>query len=180
MTGLFIALGMAILTLIVILLWYMPHLLQQHWTQVTQESAQLREMIGEMINEHEAVSMRQVQLGTSISYLQDQLEQIITINVSDEGENQYMLTTTDPQALAALESRVASLQNQIDRYVQLSQMRARQDSESWVHLLSLLDAIQERIRYLPNDLEASAHLDHTRNGHKNSGYDDDMIRRYYN
>lgn len=148
MIGLFVALGIAILTLIAILLWFVPHLLHQHSQRVAYESAQLREMISEMINEHEAVAVRQVQLGTSIAYLQDQLENIARIEGRGEGEGPYMLTTSDPQAIQVLEDRMGSLQSQIDRYVQAAQLRTRRENESWVYLISLLGTIQERIRVL--------------------------------
>ncbi len=153
MTGLFVALGIAILTLIAILLWFVPHLLQQQALQVAEDTAQLREMIGEIVNEHEAVSMRQVQLGTSISYLQDQLEQVITINVSDEGESQYLLATADPDTLNAVQERVHQLEQQLAAYIKAQQAYTDQDNESWVYLIGLLSAIQDRIRTYPDDYE---------------------------
>lgn len=156
MLGLFVALGIAILTLLAILLWFVPHLLQQHAMRVASESAQLREMISEMLSEQEAVAMRQVQLGTSISYLQDQLEQLVAVGIQGEGHGRRMLTTLEPDALQALESRMSNLQLQIDRYVSIARTCSRQENESWMYLLSLLAAIQDRIRNLsegqPNGL----------------------------
>jgi glycine cleavage system regulatory protein len=163
MTGLFIALGIAILTLIAILLWFVPHLLQQHTMQMAQEAAQLREIMGEMINEHEAVAMRQVQLGTSISYLQDQLEQIITIDVND-AQAPYMLSTLKPESLAALEGQMNELQQQIDYYVKTSRTRTLQSNESWAHLLALLGSMQERLRDLSDEELAAVVAAAPRNG----------------
>lgn len=148
MLGLFVALGIAILTLLAILLWFVPHLLQQHALRVANESAQLREMISEMISEQEVVAMRQVQLGTSISYLQDQLEQLATLGLQGEGYGRPMLTTLEPDALQVLETRMTNLQLQIDRYVTIARTADRQENESWMYLLSLLAAIQDRIRTL--------------------------------
>jgi Na+/phosphate symporter len=156
MTGLFVALGIAILTLIAILLWFVPHILQQHSQQVAYESAQLREMISEVINEHEAVAMRQVQLGTSISYLQEQLEHVFSLTTTDQNQGPYMLTTIDPQAIQVLEDQVNVLQTQIDRYIRAAQVRTRQENESWVYLLGLLGAIQERISVLSAEQQGTA------------------------
>jgi hypothetical protein len=147
MIGLFVALGIAILTLLAILLWFVPHLLQQHEMRVATENAQLREIISEMLNEQEAVAMRQVQLGTSISYLQDQLEQIVTIGGA-EGRSTRMLPAMDPEAIQLLEARMSGLQVQVDRYVTSSRKQNRRENEAWLHLIGLLDSIQERINTL--------------------------------
>ncbi len=157
MLGLFVALGIAILTLIAVLLWFVPHLLHQQSQQVAQESSQLREMIGEMISEHEAVAMRQVQLGTSISYLQDQLEQIITIHVSDEGEERYLLTTDDMNTLKALNEKINYLQVQLNQYADVTHVRTVRDSESWLYLLGIITAMQERLRTVSPDTPGLTH-----------------------
>jgi Na+/phosphate symporter len=166
MTGLFVALGIAILTLIAILLWFVPHILQQHSQQVAYESAQLREMISEVINEHEAVAMRQVQLGTSISYLQEQLEHMFSLSTTDQNNGPYMLTTIDPQAIQVLEDQVNVLQTQIDRYIRAAQVRTRQENESWVYLLGLLGAIQERISVLSAEQQNMAATSYTGSGQR--------------
>ncbi len=168
MTGLFVALGIAILTLLAILLWFVPHLLQQHEIRVANETTQLREMISEMINEQEAVAMRQVQLSTSISYLQDQLEQLITIGSTETERGPHLLPTIDPEALQLLETRVYGLQHQIDSCVTLSHTSTTRDSEAWFHLLSLLAAIQDRLRVLSEEQRNSRNMPPERgncNGH---------------
>jgi hypothetical protein len=152
MTGLFVALGIAILTLLAILLWFVPHLLQQQALQVAHESAQLREMIGEMINEQEAVAMRQVQLGTSVSYLQDQLDLVR----QEYEQGAAPLARIDPDMLQMLETRVSSLQHQIDQQMHTARVYSGQENESWVYLLGLLTAIQERIRVLSEDHPGTA------------------------
>lgn len=155
MIGLFVALGIAILTLLAILLWFVPHLLQQQAQQVANESAQLREMISEMISEQEAVAMRQVQLGTSVSYLQDQLRQLETTGLAPgtgAGNNgTQALAKFDPAMIQSLESRMDVLQVQLDQYEMVARTYSRQDNESWMYLISLLHAIQERIQALSEE-----------------------------
>ena len=73
MTALFVALGIMVLALLVLLLWFVPHLLQQQAQRVAGETSQLREMLLDLLTEQEAVTMRQTQLGATLSHLQDQL-----------------------------------------------------------------------------------------------------------
>ncbi len=145
MIALFVALGIAVLTLLVLLLWFVPHLLQQQAIRTAHESAQLREMLLDMLNEQEAVTLRQSQLSTSISYLQDQLEQIATS--SSMGTTQA--ASLDPKALHQIEDRIGTLQSQIQDYLNqragISRQRTEQDNESWGYLLSLLSNIQDRV-----------------------------------
>lgn len=148
MLGLFVALGIAILTLLAILLWFVPHLLQQHEARVAAQSDQLHEMISEMMHEQDVLAMRQTQLGTSIAYLQDQIEQLVSIGVAIEDHPTRMLPTVEPDTIQAIEERMSSLQVQIDRYAHTDRTRTRQENESWLYLLGLLGTIQEHIRHL--------------------------------
>jgi Na+/phosphate symporter len=140
MLGLFITLGIAILTLLVILFWFVPHLLQQQAERSASETAHLREMLFDMLNEQEVVTLRQGQLGTSVSYLQDQLEQHKTLR-----QNPHTASRPDAAELYELEQRVVTLQHQIENHLESYRERTEQDNESWMHLLGLLAAIQERI-----------------------------------
>src|SRR5499433_3026320 len=76
MNALFVALGIMVLALLALLLWFVPHLLQQQATRVAGETTQLREMLLDLLNEQEAVTIRQGQLNASLSNLQDQLTEI--------------------------------------------------------------------------------------------------------
>lgn len=151
MISLFVALGIAVLTLLALLLWFVPHLLQQQALRTANESAQLREMLLDMLNEQEAVTIRQDKLGTSISRLQEQFEQAVEAARS-RNETPAVVTTTDPAALANLDERIVALQNQIQTWLDsrggVSRSRANQDNESWAYLLSLLSAIQDRVGQL--------------------------------
>lgn len=150
MTALFVALGITVLTLLALLLWFVPHLLQQQALRTAGESAQLREMLLDMLNEQEAVTLRQAQLSTSISYLQDQLEQVITASTRSE-RNELV----DPLALQHIEERISTLQDQIqswfDHRAKVTRVRTEQDNESWAYLLSLLATIQERVGELSSE-----------------------------
>jgi hypothetical protein len=132
----------------VLLLWFVPHLLQQQALRSAGESAQLREMLLDMLNEQEAVTMRQAQLGTSISYLQDQLEQIAAAGISTPAQ-QVVMPIAESAELRKLEERLSVVQGQIQSWLDgrkgAAKMRAEQDNASWAHLMGLLSAIQERV-----------------------------------
>ena len=81
MTALFVALGIMVLALLALLLWFVPHLLHQQATRVAGETSQLREMLLDLLSEQEAVTMRQTQLGSSIAHLQDQLSSIAEVRI---------------------------------------------------------------------------------------------------
>lgn len=144
MLGLFVTLGIAILTLLVILLWFVPHLLQQQEQKSASEAAHLREMLLDVLHEQEDVTLRQGQLGTSLSYLQEQLEHIGTGPMLNPQGSEPI----DFSGLQALENHVRALQSQIETQMNLSRTQVEQSNESWFHLLSLLAAILERIREL--------------------------------
>ncbi len=82
MTALFVALGIMVLALLALLLWFVPHLLHQQATRVAGETSQLREMLLDLLSEQEAVTMRQTQLGSSIAHLQDQLSSIAEVGAA--------------------------------------------------------------------------------------------------
>ncbi len=151
MIALFVALGIAVVTLLALLLWFVPHLLQQQALRSANESARLRDMLLDMLNQQEAVTMRQSQLGTSIAYLQDKLEQLIEVDARG-GAGQIVL---DDATLQQLEERMSLIQGQIQVWMENgngnARARTKQDNESWAYLLSLLAAIQDRVGVLSAD-----------------------------
>lgn len=164
MSVLFVALGIMVLALLALLLWFVPHLLHQQSTRVASETAQLREMLLDLLNEQEAVAMRQAQLGASLSTLQGRLEALAQ-NGSIARTSPDLLATIDQ-----LEARLSDLQNQIQSWLDGRQhglqVRDRQDNESWANLMGLLAAIQDRLGALSRDrasalaaLQASQLLD---------------------
>lgn len=153
MAALFVALGIAVITLLALLLWFVPHLLQQQARRSADESARMRDMLLDMLNEQEAVTMRQSQLGASITYLQEQLEQIVEATHRDAAvKSGVVLNGADPAALRQLEDRISAMQSQIQAWLDTrgnSQRKTQaQDNESWAYLLSLLAAIQDRVGQL--------------------------------
>lgn len=148
----FILLGIVILVILGFLLWFVPHLLQQQALRAASEAAELREIIADMINEQEAVAMRQTQLSTSLSYLQDQLEQLLSAHThNDDGYAFPMALPADADARRELEDTMRMLQQQINEYMLASRARNQRDNESWAYLLSLLATIQERIHTLSTE-----------------------------
>lgn len=155
MTALFVALGIAVLTLLALLLWFVPHLLQQQALRSASESAQLREMLLDVLNEQEAVTLRQTQLSTSMTHLQSQLEQMLnaisTAQLPAAGQSQG-------QDLGKIEERLATLQQQLlewdNRRMQVFRNRAEKDNESWGRLMELVSTIQERVGELSRERSA--------------------------
>lgn len=149
MPVLFVALGIMVLALLALLLWFVPHLLHQQSARVASETAQLREMLLDLLNEQEAVAMRQAQLGSSLSTLQGRIE-ILAQNGSSARPTPEMMAT-----ITQLETRLSDLQEQIQHWLdgrqQGAQSRARQDNEAWAHLMGLLAAIQDRLGALSRD-----------------------------
>lgn len=154
MTALFVALGIAVITLLALLLWFVPHLLHQQSVRSAQEAANLRDMLLDMLSEQEAVTMRQSQLSTAIAYLQDQLEQAVG-TVHSGGEHSSHEPTVDLGALRLLEERIGAMQSQIqgwlDSRVHAQRSAVSQDNQAWANLMSLLAAIQERVGVLSTE-----------------------------
>ena len=153
MSTLFVALGIMVLALLALLLWFVPHLLQQA-TRVAGETTQLREMLLDLLNEQESVTIRQGQLNASLSNLQDQLSDIASAG------NRALVVDQEASRVAEsgmqqLEARLGELQGQIKEWADGRQFgarqRAAQDNESWANLMGLLASIQERVGTLSQD-----------------------------
>ena len=154
MSALFVALGIMVLALLALLLWFVPHLLQQQATRVAGETTQLREMLLDLLNEQESVTIRQGQLNASLSNLQDQLSDIASAG------NRALVVDQEASRVAEsgmqqLEARLGELQGQIKEWADGRQFgarqRAAQDNESWANLMGLLASIQERVGTLSQD-----------------------------
>ncbi|WP_129630745.1 hypothetical protein [Candidatus Oscillochloris fontis] len=155
MTALFVALGIAVITLLALLLWFVPHLLHQQALRSSDEAAKLRDMLLDMLNEQEAVTMRQSQLGSSIAYLQEQLEQMVNQAHTAGERGAGPRSAADEAALHQLEDRISALQAQIQGWLdtrgKAQRVASTQDNESWAYLMSLLAAIQERVGQISVD-----------------------------
>jgi hypothetical protein len=152
MTALFVALGIMVLALLALLLWFVPHLLQQQATRVAGETSQLREMLLDLLSEQEAVTMRQTQLGSSLAHLQGQLESIAEVGIAHPNQQSQLVADA---GIHQLEMRLTELQSQIQGWIETRRhdtpARTAQDNESWAYLMSLLSAIQERVGALSQD-----------------------------
>jgi len=154
MDALFVALGIMVLALLALLLWFVPHLLQQQATRVAGETTQLREMLLDLLNEQESVTIRQGQLNASLSNLQDQLSDIASTGNRALVVDQQASRVAE-NSMQQLESRLGELQGQIKEWADGRQhgarQRAAQDNEAWANLMSLLASIQERVGTLSQD-----------------------------
>jgi molybdopterin converting factor small subunit len=103
-----------------------------------------------MLNDQEAVTLRQQQLSTSIGQLQEQLQQMVASNQRDGVRSGP--PAADQAALKQLEERISAMQSQIQGWLDTRGRNQRQvqtnESESWAYLLSLLSAIQDRVGQL--------------------------------
>jgi chromosome segregation ATPase len=154
MSALFVALGIMVLALLALLLWFVPHLLQQQATRVAGETTQLREMLLDLLNEQESVTIRQGQLNASLSSLQDQLSDIASAGNRALVVDQQASRVAE-SGMQQLEARLTELQGQIKDWADGRQhgarQRAAQDNEAWANLMGLLASIQERVGTLSQD-----------------------------
>jgi chromosome segregation ATPase len=154
MSALFVALGIMVLALLALLLWFVPHLLQQQATRVAGETTQLREMLLDLLNEQESVTIRQGQLNASLSNLQDQLSDIASAGSRALVVDQQASRVAE-SGMQQLEARLGELQGQIKEWADGRQygarQRAAQDNESWANLMGLLASIQDRVGTLSQD-----------------------------
>jgi chromosome segregation ATPase len=143
-----------VLALLALLLWFVPHLLQQQATRVAGETTQLREMLLDLLNEQESVTIRQGQLNASLSNLQDQLSDIASAGSRALVVDQQASRVAE-SGMQQLEARLGELQGQImewaDGRQQGVRQRAAQDNEAWANLMGLLASIQERVGTLSQD-----------------------------
>lgn len=150
MAALFVALGIAIITLLAILLWFVPHLLHQQAISNATEAARLRDMLLDMLSEQEAVAMRQSELSASLAYFQEQLESLLNATQAEGRVEQ--VAVADPDTLRQIEERISAMQLQIQHWLdtraRVQRHMQAQDNEAWAHLMSLLSAIQERVGQL--------------------------------
>lgn len=145
MNALLVALGIMVLALLALMLWFVPHLLHQQ----AGETTRLREMLLDLLNEQEAVMVRQSQLSTSLLQLRDQIEVVAKHGVRS------INAPVNNEGFVQLEARLSELQSQLQQWAdqrqQLSPEQIAHDNESWAYLVSLLSVIQERVGDLSRD-----------------------------
>jgi ribosomal protein L16 Arg81 hydroxylase len=142
-----------VLALLALLLWFVPHLLQQQATNVAGETTKLREMLLDLLNEQEAVTIRQTQLGSSMAQMQDRLSELVQTTSQPQADSAQALA--ENTLIQQLEGRLGDIQAQIRDWNEGRQHGARakaaQDNEAWSHLMGLLAVIQERVGTLSKD-----------------------------
>lgn len=152
MDTLFIAVGILVLALLALLLWFVPHLLQQQAVRVAGETSQLREMLLDLLNEQEAVTMRQTQLGGSLSHLRDHLELMAKAGIPVSANPQF------DHNLRHVETRMSEMQHQMQAWTAardgMANGQRAQDNEAWANLMGLLATIQERMGDLTQERAA--------------------------
>lgn len=149
-----ILIGVAVVLNVLLLLgliFMMPRILNRQEGRATEEAARLREMLLDVLSEQEAVTLRQAQIGSSISYMHDQIGQLAS------GEHTANIALSPDEIAAAtglpqLQKRLELLQNQLGDWFQTG-ARAQQtqrmaDSESWGNLMGLLATMQDRMAAL--------------------------------
>jgi chromosome segregation ATPase len=131
-----------------------PHLLQKQASDVARETEDLRKMLLDVLNEQQAVTTRQTQLGSSMTRMQDQLAAIVE-TAGQARTVEQASTQIAEHNLQQVEARLGEVQSQIKEWVDGRQhgarARAAQDNEAWAHLMGLLATIQERVGALSKD-----------------------------
>ncbi len=141
---LFAIFGVLVLALLGLILWFVPHLLHQQSASIAEETNRLRTMLLDLLNEQEAVTLRQTQLGASLALLRGQIEQLARTAADEPAQT----------GLISIETRLDAVQAQIRVLAERRDMSVQQlarDNEAWAYLLSLLATIQERVGALSRE-----------------------------
>src|SRR3712207_385351 len=110
-----------------------PRFLRRLDSRTSEEATRLREMLLDVLSEQEAVTIRQAQIGSSLSSMQAQIGKL--------AEADAPTFTLSPEALAnaagmpMLDRRLESLQGQLGSFLERSTNEQREqqlkDSQSW-------------------------------------------------
>lgn len=137
--------------LLVGLLIMFPRTMTRQEGRATEEAARLREMLLDVLSEQEAVTLRQAQIGSTISYMNEQISTIAnaehptTLSISPE---EIAQATGLPQLQHRLEALQGQLGEWFDTTAQVQHRQRVNDSESWGNLMGLLATMQDRIAVL--------------------------------
>ncbi len=132
-----------------------PRLLRRLDNRTAEEATRLREMLLDVLSEQEAVTIRQAQIGVSISGMQKEIGKLAdaeppTVHLSAEDLAQAA-------GMPQLDSRIAELQGQLgswlDRSSHVPDEQYLRDTQSWGNLMGLLATMQDRIAVLNQAVE---------------------------
>ncbi len=136
--------------LLVGLVVFLPRLLRRQDTRAAEEATRLREMLLDVLSEQEAVTLRQAQIGSSLSMMQDQIGKLA--DVEPPSVNLSAESLAEAAGLPQLERRIEALHGQLGTWFERGgQERNEQqlkDSQSWSNLMGLLATMQDRIATL--------------------------------
>jgi len=133
--------------LLLVAIFSILRILSRQESRGSEESARLREMLLDVLSEQEAVTLRQSQIGSSLNFMNDQLNEL-----QHTGRSTAVALSAEEIAAASglprLEQRIEALQGQLGEWFRAG-AQTRQDqvanAESWAHLLGLLATMQDRI-----------------------------------
>jgi hypothetical protein len=148
------AIVLNVLLLAALIIWG-PRFLRRLDNRTAEEATRLREMLLDVLSEQEAVTIRQAQIGLSISGMQKELGKLA------DAEPPTVQFSAEDLALAAgmpqLDQRIETIQGQLgsllDRSSNVIAEQATRDTQSWSNLMSLLATMQDRIASLSQAVE---------------------------
>jgi hypothetical protein len=133
--------------LLLVAIFTILRILSRQGSRGGEESARLREILLDVLSEQEAVTLRQSQIGSSLNFMNDQLNDLQQASRSTS----LALSAEDIAAASGvpqLELRIEALQTQLGEWFKAgSPTRQEQvsNAESWANLLGLLATMQDRI-----------------------------------
>ncbi len=132
------------------LIVFLPRLLRRQDNRAAEEATRLREMLLDVLSEQEAVTLRQAQIGSSLSTMQDEIGKLAEIEAP--AVNLSAETLAEAAGFPHLERRLEAIHGQLGTWFERSGDERRdqqiKDSESWTNVLGLLATMQDRIAAL--------------------------------
>jgi hypothetical protein len=137
------------------MLLLLPRLLRQQDTRAAEEATRLREMLLDVLSEQEAVTLRQAQIGSSLTAVQEQIEQISTAEGAavSLSAKEIAEATGFPQLERRFEALHGQLGSWFERTSQAQREQRIHDSQSWSNLMGLLATMQDRLATLNTAVE---------------------------
>lgn len=142
-----IVLNVLLLAGLIVLL---PRLLRRQDNHVAEEATRLREMLLDVLSEQESVTLRQAQIGSSLSVVQEQVGKLgngAAVNLQFSAE-----ALAEAAGFPQLQRRIEGLQGQLGAWFDTNAAERREqqlrDSQSWGGLLELLASMQDRLATL--------------------------------
>lgn len=144
--GIIITTAIVVTVLLLVAIFLILRQLSRQESRGGEESARLREILLDVLSEQEAVTLRQSQIGSSLNFMNDQLNEL------QASRGTALAISADDIAAASgvprLEGRIEALQGQLGEWFRAgAQTRQEQvsNAESWANLLGLLATMQDRI-----------------------------------